>query len=105
MKLTLDNYKGILDNVSDERLLGALLTDLYEYNTNGNFPHELEIHYITEHTTWSPERVDPCPDYYGTFVIRWEGYPETINDYLSLKELDDHMCTLCQAFEQLKELS
>ena len=108
MKLTFDNYKDILNkfntfNEHDIGLVESLLKDAYEYTTNGRFPDILEIHIDGDHTDWSPERVEPCPDYYGTFSIKWACHNDTINDGLILADLDDNMCTLCQAFEQLKK--
>jgi len=100
------NYKNISEifekDTREYELLKALLDDLYMYNEK-YFPKEMSIEYVTDHTEYSPERTDPCPDYYHTFNIRWKGFSETIVDNLTLHDLDEHMCTLCCAFEQLKE--
>lgn len=109
MKLTLDNYTNVLKqfnmfNGSQIGLIGAILCDAATYSSNGAFPDELEIHIIDKHTQYSAERVDPCPDFYGMFLIKWASQDDTINDELTLYDLDNNMCTLCQAFEQTKNL-
>ena len=102
MKVTKENIHKIYENSESYayKLLNSLLDDLHIYNEL-YFPKELEIHYVTEHTEYSPEWTDPCPDYYGTFNIKWQDSSDTINDGLTLYELDNNMCTLCQAFEQI----
>ena len=55
MKLTFDNYKDILNkfntfNENDIGLVKSLLSDAYEYSTNGIFPDILEIHIDCNHT-------------------------------------------------------
>ncbi len=109
MKLTLDNFESILKkynkNVSDCEmgLMRALLTDCNEYNTSRIFPHEVEIHIITEHTKYSPEWTEPLPDYYGTYYIKYADVDDYIIDGLDIDGLDNAMFVLCGAFEQLKK--
>lgn len=97
MKITLDNYKECCPS-DKQGLMEALLIDIKE------LPSELEIHYVTEHTEYSCERTDPCPDYYHTYFIKWAECDDNINSGLTLEELDNHLCTLCLAFEQLSEI-
>lgn len=99
MKITKDNYKVVPQ--SEEALLLALLEEL---ESNDVLPHDIEIHWQSWHDEYSPERVDPCPDFYGTYAIKWEGSPEYIARYMSVDDLDDHLCTLFSAFEQLEEI-
>lgn len=109
MKLTLDNFESILKKYKKDissceiSMMHALLTDCIEYNTSGVFPHEIEIHIITEHTKYSPEWTEPCPDYYGTYYIKYADVDDYIIDCLDIDRLDNAMFALCEAFEQLKK--
>lgn len=96
MKLTKDNFTQYVP-AKDHNLMMALLIDV------DSLPRELEIHIVTEHTEYSPERVDPCPDYFGTYFIKWAGTNDVINNGFDINELDNHLCTLVMAFEQLYE--
>ena len=59
------------------------------------------IEYENAHTVYSPERTDPCPDYYGCFTLRWENEPsETIGDFMTLDELDTVLCALNDVLER-----
>ena len=99
MKLTKLNYDIVPEK--EQGLLLALLNDIGE---NDVMPRELEIHWQDWHDEYSPERTDPCPDYYGTYGMKWAGCDEWINHELTLDELDNHICTLYLAFEQLENL-
>lgn len=103
MKLTFDNYISVLNDfdIRETELVFALLQDANEYSNN-IFPKTLEIHINEHHTEYSAERTDPCPDYYSMFYIKWNNSNDIINDYFTLSELNEHMCTLCEAFEQLR---
>ena len=76
--------KDISDN--DVLLLKSLLFDLNQINQTGKFP-ELGIEYIEEHTDYSPERVDPCPDNYGYFSIIYND--EQLGDCMDINVLDN----------------
>ena len=108
-KLTLNNYERVLTDVDvpkqHQLLVEQLIIDVNNFNNRRVFPNELEIYIITHHTEYSPERVDPCPDYYGTYLLKWKNCKEYINDNLTLYELDNHLCTLCLAFNQLLEMN
>ena len=99
MKLTKRNYDIVPE--SEQSLLLTLLIDLEE---NAVLPRELEIHWQDWHNEYSPERTDPCPDFYGTYGLKWQGSDDYINHELTIDELDNHICTVCLAFEQLEEL-
>ena len=73
MKLTKDNIAKI--NVSDEvkKSLILDLTDIDEINTISG--KDFYINWQDYHDEYSPERTDPCPDYYGYFSIRELGSP------------------------------
>jgi nitrate reductase assembly molybdenum cofactor insertion protein NarJ len=98
MKVTLDNYKDLIPK-DNQLLMHALLEDLNELNTeleNLQEPYrKLYIDYITEHTEYSTERTDPCPDYYGMYRLRFEKNPyETVGLEMTIKELDNVLCVL-----------
>lgn len=99
MKITEENIKS-LPIESGKRLLKALLKDLEEINQNGVI--KLYIDWIDKHTEYSPERVDPCPDYYGMYRIVLEDDPrETIGVEMTLEELDVAICALSNYIEYL----
>ena len=98
MKLTINNYKEYVQN-KDWTLFEALLIDLGELNQLVEDKNEdyrkLYIDFENEHTQYSPERVDPCPDFYGLFSLRFEKNPyEIVGDYMTIEELDSIMCAL-----------
>ena len=87
-----------------QSLLRSLLNDVDEINRNIRNSQEthklIYIDYYNEHTDWSPERTDPCPDYYGYFTIRFEANPaETAGGELTLEELNLVLCALCNFTE------
>ena len=98
MKVTRENYTLLPDN--EQKLVLALLDDI------DDFPMglRLEIHWEEYHTEYSPEWVEPCPDYYHTYSIRYADDCESINDGLTVNELDNHMCTLYTAFNKLTSI-
>ena len=98
MKLTINNYKEYVKN-KDWTLFEALLIDLAELNQlledkNEDY-RKLYIDFENEHTQYSPERVDPCLDFYGLFSLRFEkNHYEIVGDYMTIEELDSIMCAL-----------
>ena len=105
MKVTVDNIKDI-DYINDYRaietskkLLRSLLVDIEELNQllidkNESY-RQVYIDYENKHTEYSPERTDPCPDYYGLFTLRFIKNPyETIGEQMTLDELDSAICLL-----------
>ena len=95
MKLTLDNYQQWHER--NKESLKALLQDLKEDNDNKLYPRELELHVQDWH-----EDHEEYPDYYGTYWIQWEGQTDSIHHELDLDTLDDVMCAIHYAFENLK---
>jgi hypothetical protein len=75
----------------EQGLVKALLIDIAEIN---NHTHSnLKLDWIDEHTEWSPERTDPCPDYYGMYrVVKDNG--EYIGVEMTLDDLDIALCLL-----------
>ena len=109
MKVTVDNIANIerisgYDLENGKMILKALLDDIKELNDllidKGESYRQIYIDYINEHTEYSPERVDPCPDYYGMFALRFERNPyETIGDIMLLDEVDNAICILINFME------
>ncbi len=49
----------------------------------------LYIDYINEHTEYSPERTDPCPDFYGMFRLIFENDPtNNVAGEMDIDQLD-----------------
>ena len=110
MKVTKENIKDIkyiaeYKYIEDgKKLLDSLLIDLAELNNElinkGESYKQLYIDYEDKHTEYSPERIDPCPDYYGLFTLRFINSPETnIGGYLDINELDSILYTLINFIE------
>ena len=110
MKVTQENIKNIKyvynwNSVnSAQNYLESLLIDLLELNNEldnkGESHKKLYIDYEDKHTEYSPERVDPCPDYYGLFTLRFENKPyETVGGFMDLNELDTVLCALVNFIE------
>lgn len=110
MKVTVDNIANI-KYINDyhaietgKGILKSLMIDLKELNDmliNKNQSNkQIYIDYENKHTEYSPERTDPCPDYYGMFSLRFEKNPyEKIGDMMTLNELDDAICLLYNFIE------
>ena len=110
MKVTQENIKNIKYvynwNSSDsaQNYLKSLLIDLLELNNEldnrGESHKKLYIDYQDFHNEYSPERVDPCPDYYGLFTLRFENKPyEIVGGIMDLNELDIVLCALVNFIE------
>ena len=91
MKVTLDNIKDIPLKERERNLLVSLLIDIDEINSlTGD---KLYIDWQDFHNEYSPERTDPCPDYYGYYTIRSNPY-EIIGLEATLDQLDEYLCVL-----------
>ena len=103
MKLDNENYKNYVPK-NDQELFRALLIDLTIINRllvdQGDSYRQLYFDVETNHTPYSPERTDPCPDYYGMYTIRFERNPyETVGDYMTINELDNAIFILSNFIE------
>ena len=88
MIITEESIYNIPEN--EQGLVVALLNDIAEINDHTH--SNLKLEWIDEHTEWSPERVDPCPDYYGMYrVLRGNDY---IGVEMTLDDLDIALCLL-----------
>ena len=79
------------DNTSNGLLI-SLLDDLEIINSQHNT--NIELHQVDKHTEWSPERTDPCPDYYGMYYLYIPETKETIGDYMYIDDLNETMYIL-----------
>lgn len=80
------NIKSVQDN---KELLIALLADLDMINEaipRRTFFIEVQDY----HDEYSPERVDPCPDYYGMFIIS-DDDGKTYGEWLDIDSLNCQM--------------
>jgi len=93
MKITEESIKSLSISDYEKGILKALLQDLEEINHNLPLHSpNLELEWIDTHTEYSPERTDPCPDYYGMYRI-WRG-SDFIGVEMDLDTLDSALCLL-----------
>ena len=103
MKITIDNH---IEHLPTKEILlyVSLQSDLDEINEHLEDGKKLYIDFNEEHTEWSAERTDPCPDYYGMYSLRSETYPfEMIGDYMNIEELDYAILVLTDFLELLNK--
>lgn len=106
MRITRENIEGIKYYAGSKRsldlcaeLLLSLLDELNDINRDRY--NKVYLEYIGKHTSYSPERTDPCPDYYGYFLLRLEDEPfETVGTEMTLEELDTVLCALSDFVER-----
>ena len=89
MKIIDDNIHYVPKK--ERSLIKALLVDLSEINSFGN--KQLYIDWQDYHNEYSPERVDPCPDYYGCYTLR-DKNNNMIGIEMDIDTLDTVLCTL-----------
>lgn len=91
MKVTFDNIKDIPLKEVERDLLVSLLMDIDEINsiTGDN----LYIDWQDYHNEYSPERTDPCPDYYSYYTI-WFNEDEHIGLEVTIDQLEEYLCVL-----------
>lgn len=92
MKITNENYKELIPE-NEQKLICMLLDDLNVINEMGN--KELYIDIQKYHNEYSPERVDPCPDYYNFYTLRFANNEnETVGDFMRIEDLDNALLIL-----------
>ena len=108
IKLNKGNIKEITYVAFDDddlgrqhELLDSLVNDIIMLNVMLK-PMNVQIYigYQDQHTDYSPERTDPCPDYYGMFYIGVEDYG-TIGSEMTLDELDSSLMLLGEFIEKI----
>ena len=95
MKITKENYEVVPEN--EQSILLSLLDDLDDINGSSLYSNNLYIIWTEEHIDWSPERTDPCPDYYGYYRLRLGS--DYIGETMSLDQLDSAICLLYNIME------
>lgn len=89
MRVTRENIEMIPE--SERGIIRALLLDIDEINSF--IRHGvLSIDWQDYHDTYSPERTDPCPDYYGSYRIYKNDNPLGIP--MDYDTLDTCICLL-----------
>ena len=73
--------EGYLDQVAND-YRAILLGDV------SKLLHPKATYMINEHTEYSPERTDPCPDYYGMFRLLFENNPVNVGGEMDIDQLD-----------------
>ena len=68
MKVTYENIEDLPIDNKYKVILKALLTDIDEIN-NANLKDPIYIDWEENHTEYSPEWTEPCPDFYGTYSL------------------------------------
>lgn len=92
MKLTKKNFKKFVPK-EEQSLISGLIDGLKDVNKYSD--KKMYIDWQDYHDEYSPERVDPCPDYYGYYTLRFEGMEEeTVGTVMTPNELDSAICIL-----------
>lgn len=79
----------------EQKLAKALLRDIEEINQN--LPpktNKIYLEWQDWHDEYSPERVDPCPDYYGMYKVRRIETSDILGVEMDLETLDIAICLL-----------
>ena len=89
--MIIDNFEKISQLPKTEQsILTSLFKDLIEINNKLNSHRNSYIRFDIDwqdyHDEYSPERVDPCPDYYGMYRL-WQGN-KTLGIEMDLEVLD-----------------
>lgn len=93
MIITEKNIESLPISDYEKGLLKSLLQDLEEMNHNLPLrSKELYLDWIENHTEYSPERTDPCPDFYGMYRVIRNG--DVLGVEMTLDELDTSLCLL-----------
>jgi hypothetical protein len=92
MILTKENLETI--PAKEQAIIEYLLDDLEVINNY--IDKELHIDWQDYHNEYSPERVDPCPDYYGCY--RLYNDLQFVGVEMDIDTLDTVICTLYNIF-------
>ena len=79
----------------EQKLVRALLIDIEEINLNlPDNTNKIYLEWQDWHDEYSPERTDPCPDYYGMYKVRRVDTPDILGVEMDLETLDIAICLL-----------
>lgn len=93
MKVTYENIEDLPIDNKDKVILKALLTDIDEIN-NANLKDPIYIDWEENHTEYSPEWIEPCPDFYGTYSLIRSTTKDKLGVEMDLDTLDIALCLL-----------
>lgn len=93
MKVTYENIEELPIDNKDKVILKALLTDIDEIN-NTNLKDPIYIDWEENHTEYSPERTEPCPDFYGTYSLIRSTTKDKLGVEMDIDTLDIALCLL-----------
>lgn len=93
MKVTYENIEDLPIDNKDKVILKALLTDIDEIN-NANLKDPIYIDWEENHTEYSPEWIEPCPDFYGTYSLIRSTTKDKLGVEMNLDTLDIALCLL-----------
>lgn len=93
MKVTYENIEDLPIDNKDKVILKALLTDIDEIN-NANLKDPIYIDWEENHTEYSPERTEPCPDFYGTYSLIRNTTKDKLGVEMNIDTLDIALCLL-----------
>ena len=99
MIITLDNYEDCVAD-SDQTAIEATLNILEDLNKKLRNDKKLSIFLQDWHDEYSCERVDPCPDYYGTYRLMYS-QDSVLTWYMDADELLDTVYILFEFTELL----
>lgn len=100
MRITRENVGKIPLEDKDKRLLVSIILDVNELNAMTG--KDFFLDWQDFHDEYSPERTDPCPDYYGYFSIMESSYDSTVGEkYPTIKELDNAILVLIDSFSTM----
>ena len=91
--VTLDDVEKLPLTNREKGLLETLIEDLEKINEKSE-GRSLYIDRQDFHNEYSPERIDPCPDYYGYYTLRWKHNDEMVGVEMTIEDLDMVLCTL-----------
>ena len=96
MVITRENINSIdIQSVQkDQEKIIALLQDLELINSFTKNKYSINVQEY--HNEYSPERCEPCPDYYGYFTLVYKDgdHYEVIGDVMDIDTLDDTLFVL-----------
>ena len=103
MKVTKEIIENLPITTREKHLLKALLVDLKDIN---KYCPGIYIEWIDKHTEYSPERTEPCPDYYGMYQIRHDNYDgEILGIEMDIDLLDASLCLLNNFVELCQKIN
>ena len=101
MKITKENIQEFPE-IENKSLLKSLLSEIDAINYFIN--KKIFLDYQTYHNEYSPERTDPCPDYYGYYTLRYEHKPNfSLGGFMTLNDLEYALWLLIDFVEELKD--